>query len=148
LGGIANILNAAWGTPGANKPPGGPPPPGLIGATKPGAGSKKIVPVPPQFATRGGISVTAPTLSQAEQLSRQFGVKINSGYRSPKHNAEVGGAPNSDHLSGNAVDFVGSPKAMRALYNYAQSHGYAYVEPWSQTGGSHVHISFARGIRA
>lgn len=30
--------------------------------------------------------------------------KINSAYRSPKHNAKVGGSPNSSHLKGLAVD--------------------------------------------
>lgn len=108
----------------------------------------KLVGVPDNLATRGGIDLNAPIAGAAERLAKRFGVKINSGYRSPSHNASVGGAKNSDHLSGNAVDFVGSPQAMRALYNYAQKNGYAYVEPWAQAGGNHVHISFARGIKA
>ena len=29
---------------------------------------------------------------------------INSGYRSPSHNAKVGGSPNSQHLAGKAAD--------------------------------------------
>jgi len=29
---------------------------------------------------------------------------INSGYRSPEHNAKIGGKPNSSHLKGLAVD--------------------------------------------
>lgn len=33
-------------------------------------------------------------------------VTINSGYRSPSHNAAVGGAPNSQHILGTAADFV------------------------------------------
>lgn len=104
----------------------------------------KLTQVPSGFATRPGIELNAPVLRSAESLAKQFGVKINSGYRSPEHNASVGGAKDSDHLSGNAVDFTGSTAAMRALYNYALRSGYAYVEPWSQAGGSHVHISFAR----
>lgn len=31
-------------------------------------------------------------------------VLVNSGYRCPKHNAEVGGVPNSQHLVGQAAD--------------------------------------------
>lgn len=32
---------------------------------------------------------------------------INSGYRTPKHNKDVGGAANSQHLTGEACDFTG-----------------------------------------
>lgn len=115
-----------------------------IPAPQGGGAGMKLVGVPDGFATKSGIQLNAPVASTAEALAKQFGVKINSGYRSPAHNAAVGGAENSDHLSGNAVDFTGSAAAMRALYAYAQKQGYAYIEPWSQTGGSHVHISFIR----
>lgn len=33
-------------------------------------------------------------------------IKINSGYRSPKHNYNVGGSVNSQHLLGKAADIV------------------------------------------
>jgi len=33
-------------------------------------------------------------------------ITINSGYRSPKHNAKIGGAKRSQHLLGNASDIV------------------------------------------
>jgi hypothetical protein len=50
-----------------------------------------------------------PALIDALQALRDhYGVPmtINSGYRSPEHNAAVGGAPNSQHVKGTAVDFV------------------------------------------
>ena len=31
-------------------------------------------------------------------------LKINSGYRTPEHNAKVGGVPNSQHIHGKALD--------------------------------------------
>jgi len=45
---------------------------------------------------------------QLEVLREHFQkpIKINSGYRSPKHNAKVGGAENSQHLLGKAADIV------------------------------------------
>jgi len=33
-------------------------------------------------------------------------IKINSAYRSPEHNAKVGGVPKSQHLLGKAADIV------------------------------------------
>lgn len=45
---------------------------------------------------------------QLEVLREHFQkpIDINSGYRSPKHNAKVGGADNSQHLAGKAADIV------------------------------------------
>jgi hypothetical protein len=82
-------------------------------------------------------------LPNVESITKRFGVRVNSAYRSAEHNAKVGGAPHSDHLSGNAIDFVGTPQQMRSLYQWAQGR-FPYVEPWGQAGGNHVHISFIR----
>lgn len=45
---------------------------------------------------------------QLEILREHFGapIKINSGYRSAKHNAKIGGEENSQHLLGKAADIV------------------------------------------
>lgn len=45
---------------------------------------------------------------QLEVLREHFQkpIQINSGYRSPNHNAKVGGADNSQHLLGKAADVV------------------------------------------
>lgn len=39
---------------------------------------------------------------------------INSGYRTPEHNAKVGGAKNSSHLKGFAVDIACKDSATRS----------------------------------
>ena len=45
-------------------------------------------------------------------------VIINSGYRCPKHNAEIGGSKNSAHLEGKAADIrVGGHHAATLLYH-------------------------------
>jgi uncharacterized protein YcbK (DUF882 family) len=45
-------------------------------------------------------------LDKFKQINSQAGGKLSvtSGYRDPKHNSEVGGAKNSAHMRGNAVD--------------------------------------------
>ena len=48
-----------------------------------------------------------PTLHFAELLRAEFGpTTVRSGYRDPVHNARVGGAPKSLHLSFNALDLA------------------------------------------
>lgn len=55
----------------------------------------------------GGLSSTARGgLSQIQQLFG--GVRVSSGHRTPEENRRVGGARNSDHLTGNALDLVPS----------------------------------------
>lgn len=107
------------------------------------SGKLKLSNVPTEYDTRAGIQVNAAIMPSVLNIARNFGVKVNSGYRSAAHNEAVGGATHSDHLSGNAVDFTGSPDAMHRLYNWAQGR-FPYVEPWDQAGGNHVHISFIR----
>ena len=69
------------------------------------------------------------------ELSTHFGpVTVNSTCRSRQHNASVGGAPHSQHLSGNAVDFsvgrnaravlafLGGRRAVGGLKRYSDGH--------------------------
>lgn len=42
----------------------------------------------------------------AEDLGREVPVFVTSGYRCPKHNKEVGGKENSQHLKGEAADLT------------------------------------------
>ncbi len=132
-------LTGPVGTPGT-KTPGDTMPPGPTGPQ----GHTNLAPIPPSQTTGGLQQIQARWLPVVAGIVAAFGVKVSSAYRTTSHNSEVGGAPNSDHLTGNAVDFVGPPAAMRKLYDWAIKRGFPYVEPWSQTGGSHVHISFAR----
>lgn len=75
----------------------------------------------------GQIHPTNPTppeevLQWLEQIRAHFGGKpvvVNSGYRCPTHNANVGGAKNSYHMKGQAVDFRVSGVSIAAAYELA-----------------------------
>jgi len=45
-------------------------------------------------------------------------VKINSGYRSPSHNAKIGGAKGSYHVKGMAADIVVKGVPASKVYDY------------------------------
>lgn len=85
----------------------------------------------------------------ASQVAGRFGVRANDSYRSPQHNARVGGAKNSDHLWGGAVDFFGPKANMDKLAAWARAHsgpGKPFrIVLWQVKGHfDHVHISFHR----
>lgn len=58
-----------------------------------------------------------------DPVREKFGrsIKVNSGYRCPKHNAKVGGARDSQHMTGEAADIV------------AERKGYVNMTEWKQT---------------
>ncbi len=57
------------------------------------------------------------------QVASNFGpVTVNSTCRSRRHNARVGGAHHSHHLSGNAVDFRVHGRGARGVYAFLRSH--------------------------
>jgi len=58
-----------------------------------------------------------------QQLRNRVGrpIKILSGYRCPKHNKAVGGAPASKHVSGEAADFTVSGYSVIEIAGVAES---------------------------
>jgi uncharacterized protein YcbK (DUF882 family) len=51
-------------------------------------------------------------------------IRINSGCRCAKHNAEVGGAPNSFHVLGRAADISAPGISLTSLYEAAKMSGF------------------------
>ena len=89
-----------------------------------------------------GICVVDPVYIRKFQLLRNLVAEPlvhTNGYRCPKHNAEVGGAPGSFHMKGMAGDIAcdGADKARRyKIVKYAIEVGFGGIEisPW------HIHL--------
>lgn len=82
-----------------------------------------------------------------EPLRAECGpIKVNSGYRSPKTNAAVGGAKTSQHLHGEAADIEGVNVSNATLFRKIQEMGLPFDqliwEYGTQTEPSWVHVSF------
>lgn len=60
-----------------------------------------------------------------DQIREYFGVPIyiNCAYRCPSHNAEVGGVPNSQHVTGQAADIDASSIGVDLLAEVAEQFG-------------------------
>jgi uncharacterized protein YcbK (DUF882 family) len=56
----------------------------------------------------GRVKIDTNLILKLEDLRHYFGkpIKINSAYRCPTHNTQVGGVPNSAHTKGKAVDIA------------------------------------------
>ncbi|MEM9784871.1 MAG: D-Ala-D-Ala carboxypeptidase family metallohydrolase [Pseudomonadota bacterium] len=63
---------------------------------------------PSEFASPGNgqINIDADLVNSLDAVRAEFGqpIRITSGYRDPKHNRRVGGAPASKHMEGIAAD--------------------------------------------
>lgn len=69
-------------------------------------------------------------MANLEALRIDFGkpMIVTSGFRSREHNERIGGAPNSQHLFGNAVDFVVTSSSDRyTLIKLAIQYGFTGI---------------------
>lgn len=65
------------------------------------------------------------------------GIQVTSGLRTPERNAQVGGVPNSYHLTGQARDIAppSTPQAAQQVRQYAAQHGLEIIDE-----GDHWHL--------
>ena len=77
-------------------------------------------------------------------------IRINSGYRTPEHNAKVGGSPTSQHTKGEAVDIFPLEKDIDdvfALIIREFKYDQVILEK-NNTGSRWIHVSYkAEGNR-
>lgn len=92
-------------------------------------------------------SLFEPRQQAAAVIAKRFGLSVTSSYRTPQHNAEVGGVPNSYHTKGLGFDFVGSSSAMNAARDWAKRHPEMFREVLVHNVGSgmHLHLAFRSG---
>lgn len=104
---------------------------------------------PSEFACKCGCPTPRPVAEKNEHLAfvleTQFRlvfkrpVVINSGYRCPEHNAKIGGAPNSRHLHGDAVDLWIPGLSGQFLAGYVFGLMHNGVIPWGGIGTYEAH---------
>ena len=96
----------------------------------------------------GDLMYTARALEVVRQALGKVPVVITSGYRSPALNAAVGGAKTSQHMAGQAVDFIvpgfGRPiEVCRKILEAGVVFDQLILEFSSRSGtGGWTHISF------
>ena len=87
---------------------------------------------------RSGSSV--PSMPGAVSMGAKWGV-VTSVHRSPERNRAVGGAPNSWHLQGRAIDIARRPGVRHAEIDAAfRRAGYVIIESLDE--GDHSHFAF------
>lgn len=120
-----------------------------------------------EFACRccGRVKVNPKLVAALQELRDLAGVPIhvNSGFRCPAHNKEVGGVKQSQHMQGNAADIVISKMAPAEMFRLAEKvpalsaggigvypdRGFVHVDVrptrtrWACLGGKYVPVEEA-----
>lgn len=88
----------------------------------------------------GGISKTL--LEKLDELRELVGVPIHVScmYRCPKHNAEVGGVPNSQHVDGTAADIYTDNLTVDELADFAVQVGFDGIGRYYDSEFVHVDV--------
>lgn len=96
-----------------------------------------------EFASRDGadqIKIDNKLVEYLERIRRHFGkpVTVTSGYRTPEHNAKVGGVKNSYHTKGMAADIVVEGVRSRDVARYAEAIGVRGIGWYESSNFTHI----------
>lgn len=97
-----------------------------------------------EFITESTITsglVDPQMVEHVQNARNRYGpMSINSGYRTPAHNASVGGATFSRHMYGDAVDIPASTSSVwSVLNNDFAPESPSYIETYAEGGYNHWH---------
>ena len=99
---------------------------------------------------RGADKIDRRLIELLEQLRAKAGapIHINCGYRCPKHNAEVGGVQNSQHVLGTAADItipqIDFDAAQRLVID-TNFDGIGFYPPLEKGGAWFIHVDIRDG---
>ena len=76
-----------------------------------------------------GCAMREDFMARLVALREEFGrpMVVTSGYRSPEHNEQIGGAQNSAHMDGRAVDVLMAGEHAFQLVKRALEHGFTGI---------------------
>lgn len=116
----------------------------LQGSASPVAAAPSQSPSPTQAPAQAPSKAQTYEPLQRFITSRYPHAKFTSDYRTPEHNREVGGVPNSYHTKGQAVDLTGLSKAeQNRLYTDLKNAGVNPTEFKFHDAGSGLHLHIA-----
>ena len=70
-------------------------------------------------------------------------IHVNSGYRCPRLNKEVGGSPSSQHIKGQAADITtGNPTDNRRLYHLLSTQNLPVDQAINEHDFAWIHVSY------
>lgn len=97
-----------------------------------------------------GVKIKLSTLvnNLLDPIREKWGgpITVNSGYRCPRLNNEVGGVQTSQHLRGEAADITaGSPAENNRLFKMILDGGFDFDQLIDERGYAWLHISYSPG---
>lgn len=102
---------------------------------------QKLPNIPDKVAERNLIKLVENVLDPLRELYGKP-IKINSGYRSPKVNAAIGGAKNSEHMTGCAADITAGNKTENCILFQLIRDNFKFRQVIDEKDYTWVHVSY------
>lgn len=102
-----------------------------------------------EFECRDGshlVMIDEQLIEKLQQLRDKIGkpITVNSGYRTPEHNAKIGGAPKSQHMLGKAADISVWGMSAKDLAAVAETIGFGGIGIYHSKHFVHVDVRETR----